>query len=85
MDGLSRVAYERRIERLEKENKELTRKLVDTSRTLQDVVHGPNNSKPAEESNYNETAEVKKLQEDFNNVTKKNKGLLEIVYYFSLT
>jgi uncharacterized protein (UPF0335 family) len=35
---MARVAYERRIERLEQENKELTRKLVDTSKTLQEVV-----------------------------------------------
>ena len=38
VDGLARVAYERRIERLEQENKELSRKLVDTTKTLQEVV-----------------------------------------------
>ena len=38
MDGLARTAYERRIERLEQENKELSRKLVDTTKTLQEVV-----------------------------------------------
>ena len=38
MDRLARTAYERRIERLEQENKELSRKLVDTTKTLQEVV-----------------------------------------------
>ena len=38
LDGLARTAYERRIERLEQENKELSRKLVDTTKTLQEVV-----------------------------------------------
>ena len=38
LDGLSRTAYERRISRLEQENKELTRKLTETTKTLQDVV-----------------------------------------------
>ena len=38
IDGVARVAYERRIDRLEQENKELSRKLVDTSKTLQEVV-----------------------------------------------
>ena len=38
IDGLARTAYERRIERLEQENKELSRKLVDTTKTLQEVV-----------------------------------------------
>ena len=38
MDGLARTAYERRIDRLEKENKELVRKLGDTTKTLQEVV-----------------------------------------------
>ena len=44
VDGLARVAYERRIERLEQENKELSRKLVDTSKTLQEVVSINTNS-----------------------------------------
>ena len=38
LDGLARTAYERRIDRLEKENKELARKLTDTTKTLQEVV-----------------------------------------------
>jgi hypothetical protein len=36
--ALCRAAYERRIERLEQENKELARKFADTTKTLQDLV-----------------------------------------------
>ena len=38
IDGLARTAYERRIDRLEKEKGELVRKLSETTKTLQDVV-----------------------------------------------
>ena len=35
LDGLSKSAYERRIQRLEDEKKELLRKLADSNRALQ--------------------------------------------------
>merc|ERR1719319_1634529 len=53
MEGLARAAYERRIDRLEQEKKELTRKLVETSTKLAESVHGPGLTglaKPAEVS-----------------------------------
>ena len=40
MDDLSRSAYERRIQRLEDERKELVRKLTDTNIALQKMAHG---------------------------------------------
>ncbi|XP_043243359.1 serine/threonine-protein kinase Genghis Khan-like isoform X2 [Amphibalanus amphitrite] len=41
LDELSRAAFERRIHRLEQENRDLSRRLADTTRTLQAHVHGP--------------------------------------------
>ena len=40
LDEVSRSAYERRIQRLEDERKELVRKLTDTNVALQKMAHG---------------------------------------------
>jgi len=87
LDGLSKSAYERRIGRLEDEKKELTRKLVESTRALQRLAHGPGASAEAAaaaaaaaangaDSNRqdNSAAEVRKLQDELNKMTKKNLG-----------
>jgi len=61
LDGLSRTAYERRITRLEQENKELTRKLSETTKTLQDVAHGHGLTT---EENKNQDDNLIKLREE---------------------
>jgi len=68
---LARFAYERRIERPEQENKELSRKLVDTSKTLQEVVHGPGVNKNIKDQDVNAV----KLKEENTMLTKKNSEL----------
>ncbi len=81
MDGLSKNAYERRISRLEDEKKELVRKVADTNRALQKFAHGPLASGATAgdgDSNRQESAaaEVRKLQDELNKLTKKNNGEL---------
>merc|ERR1711881_323486 len=80
VDGLARVAYERRIERLEQENKELSRKLVDTSKTLQEVVHGPgvNNVVVGDNKNIKDQDGISKLKEE-NTVLLKKIAELELM------
>merc|ERR1719319_834179 len=82
LDSVTKVAYERRIQRLEQENKELSRKLVDTSQTLQEVVHGPgvaNNDNTAagtdNKNNKDKETDTKRLQDECNILTKKNAEL----------
>ena len=74
LDGLSKNAYERRIQRLEDEKKELVRKLDNSNRALQKFAHGPivdNDVAAANESNANE---IRKLQDELNTLTKRNQG-----------
>ena len=74
MDGLAKNAYERRIQRLEDEKKELVRKLENSNRALQKFAHGPivdNDVAAANESNANE---IKRLQDELNTLTKRNQG-----------
>merc|ERR1740129_865450 len=72
MDGLARTAYERRIERLEQENKELSRKLVDTTKTLQEVVHGPGVNNVGENKNItDQDGNVLKLKEENTSLLQK--------------
>lgn len=74
LDGLAKNAYERRLQRLEDEKKELIRKLENSNRALQKFAHGPivdNDVAAANESNANE---VRRLQDEMNNLTKKNQG-----------
>ena len=78
LDGLSKNAYERRISRMEDEKKELIRKLADSNRALQKLAHGsahPVNDKTTPETSSN-AAEVRKLQDEVNVLTKRN-GELE--------
>eukprot|EP00092_Neocalanus_flemingeri_P050602 GFUD01058565.1.p1 GENE.GFUD01058565.1~~GFUD01058565.1.p1 ORF type:complete len:1896 (+),score=372.41 GFUD01058565.1:511-6198(+) len=76
VDGLARVAYERRIERLEQENKELSRKLVDTSKTLQEVVHGPGVTNSGDNKNLtDQDGNTVKLTEENGILLKKNSEL----------
>jgi hypothetical protein len=77
LDGLSKSAYERRIQRLEDEKKELMRKLGDSNRALQNFAHGPlavDNNSSSTPSNDNSAAEIRKLQDDNNMLVKKNNG-----------
>merc|ERR550532_2650239 len=75
LDGLSKNAYERRIQRLEDEKKELIRKLENSNRALQKFAHGPiidNDMAAANESNANE---IRRLQDELNSMTKRNQEL----------
>ena len=82
LDGLSKNAYERRISRLEDERKELMRKLADSNRALQKFAHGGANAEAptvgadgdSNKSNENSGAEIRKLQDEVNRLTKKNSG-----------
>ncbi len=87
MDGLSRNAYERRINRLEDEKKELVRKLGDSNRALQKFAHGPISTTDGAispsgvgsgDSNKQESSavEIRKLQDELNTLTKRNNGTL---------
>ena len=81
LDGLAKNAYERRIQRLEDEKKELVRKLENSNRALQKFAHGPivdNDVAAANESNANE---IRRLQDELNTLTKRNQGNIQ----FSLT
>ena len=76
LDGLAKNAYERRIQRLEDEKKELVRKLENSNRALQKFAHGPivdNDVAAANESNANE---IRRLQDELNTLTKRNQGNL---------
>ena len=53
---MSRSAYERRIQRLEDERKELVRKLTDTNVALQKMAHGSTASPVVSPTKNNEAA-----------------------------
>ena len=75
LDGLAKNAYERRLQRLEDEKKELIRKLENSNRALQKFAHGPivdNDVAAANESNANE---IRRLQDELNTLTKRNQEL----------
>merc|ERR1719357_1780713 len=71
MEGLARAAYERRIQRLETEKKELSRKLVETSKTLQETVHGPGLPKEENQNLTKDGATEAQLREELAVMTKK--------------
>ena len=76
LDGLAKNAYERRIQRVEDEKKELVRKLENSTRALQKFAHGAppivdNDVAAANESNANE---IRRLQDELNTLTKRNQG-----------
>ena len=56
LDEVSRSAYERRIQRLEDERKELVRKLTDTNIALQKMAHGSTAASPGSPTKNNEVA-----------------------------
>ena len=80
VDGLSKIAYERRINRLEDERKELIRKLSDSNMALQKIAHGSSiSTKPVSDTdskvkNESSAVEVKRLQDEVNRLNKKNSG-----------
>ncbi|XP_068751786.1 serine/threonine-protein kinase MRCK alpha-like isoform X3 [Montipora capricornis] len=66
--SLSVEAYERRIQRLEREKTELARKLTDSTRALQDQalsVDGP-------KGNHVDSTEVKRMKDEMTSLKKKN-------------
>ena len=74
---MSRNAYERRIQRLEDERKELIRKLSDSNRALQNFAHGPaagGGDTDANKNAENASIEIRRLQDEVNKLTKKNGG-----------
>merc|ERR1740123_2085981 len=72
IDGLARTAYERRIDRLEKENKELIRKLGDTTKTLQEVAHGHGIDVIGDNKNLkDQDGNILKLKEENSSLVKK--------------
>ena len=89
LDDLSRSAYERRIQRLEDERKELVRKLTDTNIALQKMAHGSAvvnppvvggsptkaNNEDSNKASEKSGAEVRKLQDEVNRLTKRNSEL----------
>ncbi|XP_055343191.1 serine/threonine-protein kinase MRCK alpha-like [Paramacrobiotus metropolitanus] len=61
VQGLSAEAYERRIARLEADKRELSRKVVETSQALQQVVHGKLPSQPVDrQTDDNEAVQLRK-------------------------
>ena len=56
LDEVSRSAYERRIQRLEDERKELVRKLTDTNIALQKMAHGSPSVTPVSSPTKNNEA-----------------------------
>jgi serine/threonine-protein kinase MRCK len=76
LDGLSKNAYERRIQRLEDEKKELARKLDNSNRALQNFAHGPivDNDVAANNASESNANEIRKLQDELNTTTKRNGG-----------
>ncbi|XP_023323712.1 serine/threonine-protein kinase MRCK alpha, partial [Eurytemora carolleeae] len=68
VDGIARSAYERRIDRLEKEKQELTRKLGETTRTLQEMAHGGKVPDSIESSGEDSSALLIKLKESASKV-----------------
>ena len=92
MDELSRSAYERRIQRLESERKELVRKLTDSNMALQKMAHGSSVVPPVgtptnEDSNKaseKSGAEVRKLQDEVSeteNAEWEQCALVKVVPY----
>ena len=82
LDGLAKNAYERRIQRVEDEKKELVRKLENSTRALQKFAHGAppivdNDVAAANESNANE---IRRLQDELNTLTKRNQGKISTKY-----
>lgn len=88
MDGLSKNAYERRITRLEDERREMMRKLADSNRALQKFAHGgpisPTSQAAAAVAADNDHAtaaandsgaEIRKLRDEVNRLTKRNSEL----------
>ena len=85
LDGLSKSAYERRIQRLEDEKKELLRKLENSNRALQNFAHGPLADNDSNRTNNESAAnEVRRLQDDVNTLTKKNAGEFRVTKKWTL-
>lgn len=70
LDLNTQKTYERRIEKLEQENKEVSRKLADATKILQHQVHGVQGQN-VQPSNTNES-EIRKLHDEINMLTKLN-------------
>ena len=94
MDDLSRNAYERRIQRLEDERKELVRKLTDTNIALQKMAHGSPvvgqpvvggsptkaNNEDSNKASEKSGAEVRKLQDEVIDLTNSSCKISEDIH-----
>ena len=78
LDGLSKNAYERRINRLEDEKKELARRLNDSNKALQKFAHGAPIETEEEQEQPNNN-HVEKMQEEINEYKKRNSGSFHLI------
>ena len=76
VDGLTVKAYERRIQRLEDEKKELSRKIDVQNKALQNYAHGPplkDTAAPDNDASARDN-EIGQLKSEIEAMAKKNEG-----------
>ena len=87
VDGLTVKAYERRIQRLEDEKKELSRKIDVQNKALQNYAHGPPLKDAAPAAPDNDASardnEIGQLKSEIEAMAKKNEGKAKLKYIFN--